>query len=293
MSDIQKSHMVPSGKEYVGEKIKLWKEVLQKTMSEVEKMDVTAVAKKLDQYKDVIPGKENKDNTFEMMALYQRAFSHLWKNTKVDARFGPETHSNLKTIQKEKLKFSENESDGFPGPKTTKALIELLSKVESARVVVPAPTVTDTNIQRQGPAVSAPSIVAPVVPITNNTSTVWRSTENRASTLDAKVDFTIEQNKANIAIWLAKEKSMIERLSWNGNFYNGSSPKLITYAIVRQIDGESYVFDKPNQDSRIVWRLNTKNEVIGSIQIDSKWAITNVQWAPMKNVVYMPTPDIK
>jgi hypothetical protein len=288
MSEIQKAHVFPSGKEYTGEKIKLWKEALQKTINEVEKMDATTVAKKLDQYKDVIPGKESKDNTFEMIALYQRALGLLWNETKIDARFGGDTYKQLKKAQAEKLKFTETDVDGFPGPKTTKALIELLGKSQPAAPVVVAPAAA---VERPAPTVSVAPVVAPAA--ASSASQTIRPQANPIAILDTKIDFAAEQKRALAAIGHAQEKSMIESLSWNGSFYNGSAPKLIDYAVVKQPDGELYVFDKPNQDSRTVFRMNTKNEVISSIQVDAKWAISNAKWAPMKNVSYMPTPEIK
>ena len=286
-------HMKPSGKEYTGEKVKLWKEALQKTISAVEKMDTTSVVKQLDQYKDVIPGKNSKDNTFEMIALYQRALGLLWHETKIDARFGGDTYKQLKKVQEEKLKFTGTDIDGFPGPKTTKALIELLGKSQPV-VAPPATTIAPSNtIQRPAPAVSA--VVASVASVAaSSPDPIVRPQANPIWTLDTKIDFAEEQKKALIAIGHAQEKSMIWQLSWNGSFYNGSSPRLIDYAVVKQPDWDLYVFDKPLKDSRMVFRLNSKNEVIGSIQVNSNGVTSNSKWKEeMKNVLYMPTPDIK
>lgn len=289
MSEIQTARMTPSGKEYTGEKIKLGKEALQNTISAVEKMDASTVAKELNQYKDIIPGKDNKNNTFEMMALYQRALGLLWYETKVDARFGGDTYTKLKTVQAEKLKFTGNDIDGFPGPKTTKALIELLWKPQNVVVTAPAPIV-----QKRAPAAS--ETVAPVTPVApvvaNSPVLIVRPQANPVAALDTKIDFSVEQKRASEIMELAKKPSMIQRMNGNGNFYNGSAPLLIEYALIKQGDGELYVFDKPNQGSRTVFRLNSKNEVIGSTQVNSDGTSTSPKWAPMKNISYMPTPTI-
>lgn len=301
METVNKAAMIPSKKEYSGEKIKLWKEALQKTINEVEKMNATEVAQKLDQYKDVIPGKTN-DNTFEMMALYQKALTFLGTKTKIDSRFGTETHTNLKTVQAEKLKFTGTDTDGLPGPKTTKALITELGKTQTSG----APAITVTPPATQKPAASVSAVVTPIVAsssanqrpatsaqVSSTASSIPARVNNPTSSiwvLDTKINFVEEQKKANEAITNAKKPSLI-LLSWNGNFYNGSSPNIIDYAIVRQPDGELYVFDKPNQDSRMVYRM-TNHLVTGSIQIDVKWGISQAKWAAMKNVSYMPTPTI-
>lgn len=90
--------------------------------------------------------------------------------------------------------------DGFPGPKTTKALIEALKKL-------------DTPVQ------------AKAVPTENG-----------------------EKIKIDEIIGNAKKNSMISRMSSAESFYNGSSPVLIDYAIIKQPDGEFFLYDKPSSD---------------------------------------------
>lgn len=46
----------------------------------------------------------------------------------------------------------------------------------------------------------------------------------------------------------AKKNSMISRMSSSESFYSGSSPALIDYAVIKQRDGEFYIYDKPSSD---------------------------------------------
>lgn len=118
--------------------------------------------------------------------------------------------------------------------------------------------------------------VTPVAPVAANSPVlIVRPQANPVAALDTKIDFAVEQKRVVEIMELAKKASMIQRMNGNGNFYNGSAPLLIEYALIKQGDGELYVFDKPNQGSRAVFRINSKNEVIGSIQVNSDGTSTS------------------
>lgn len=127
----------PSKKPYTGPKNNLTGEVLDTLTTRIRALDKVGVAKWLEEYKWIIPGKDTK-NTFEMMALYQQAI-YLFpgdQSQTIDGRFGPKTHISLRWIQKTILKFEDAECDGLPGPETTAALITALSRQGT---VAPAP----------------------------------------------------------------------------------------------------------------------------------------------------------
>jgi len=238
MSEI--ARMTPSQGEYKKEKYILWKESLEKTIEEVKNLSSKDVSERLKKYENTIPG-ATKENTFEMMALYQRALQLLWfKEIWITARFRTETFTTLEKAQSTKLGMKKG--DGFPGPKTTKALIEALKKL-------------DTPVQ------------AKAVPTENG-----------------------EKIKIDEIIGNAKKNSMISRMSSAESFYNGSSPALIDYAIIKQPDGEFFLYDKPSIDwIRTVYRTNNKYTMISSASVDKEWKITPISWIPI-NAPYMPTP---
>jgi len=70
----EKVTLTPSAKKYEGPKYDL-KEDLKILADRISKLDKTTTATELEKYKNIIPGKDAKVNTFEMMALYQRAMN--------------------------------------------------------------------------------------------------------------------------------------------------------------------------------------------------------------------------
>ena len=84
---------------------------------------------------------------------------------------------------------------------------------------------------------------------------------------------------------------MISRMNSTESFYNGSSPVLIDYAIIKQPDGEFFLYDKPSSDwIRTIYRTDSKHMIISSATVDQKWEIKTLKWEPIKKADYMPTP---
>jgi hypothetical protein len=136
MSEILKT--VPHQKEYNWAKIELWKEALKKTIEEVKSLDAKQTMDRLWKYKTTKPGLDSKDNTFEMMALYQRAIQLLWDGITpaINARFGTDLYKSLMKAQKDILKFTWKDgkiADGLPGPTTTTALIKALGELQATK----------------------------------------------------------------------------------------------------------------------------------------------------------------
>lgn len=104
-----------------------------------------------------------------------------------------------------------------------------------------------------------------------------------------------EQDKKNVtaSIENARKPSMISRLSWNGSYYNGSSPAIIQYAMIQQPDGEFYIYDIPNKWVRTVYRITATQEIKGISTVTEKWEIIQVKWESIKSAPYQPTPVIK
>jgi hypothetical protein len=272
MSEIHKAHMVPSTREYKGDKINLSNEAVKKIIDEVKDMNAMQVAEKLGKYKNTIPGKNKDDNTFEMMALYQRALTLLWTATSLDARFGAQTYSNLKIVQASKLGLKWKEADGFPGPNSTNAIIRILWEQATTKQPVPK------THEEKKPAVSISVVQKP---------------ESKGATVlpEAKLDIIKEQVRVKEIIANAQKPSMII-LSWNGSFYNGSSPKIIDYAVVKQDDGEFFIFDKPTPEwARMVYRTQANYNIISMSKITNAGLVTLINGAPMKGLQYQPTPS--
>lgn len=137
----------PKKNVYIWETIDFWKKALQETIEEVKSLDANQTMERLSKYKTTKPGLDSKDNTFEMMALYQRALQLLTSSSTlaIDARFGTDTYKALMKTQKETLKFTWKEADGLPGPKTTTALINALWEKSTKPVEIIIEKETDTD----------------------------------------------------------------------------------------------------------------------------------------------------
>ncbi len=70
---------------------------------------------------------------------------------------------------------------------------------------------------------------------------------------------------------------MISVLNKGGAFYNGSAPRLIDYAIIPQDDDEFFVFDKPVNNTRVVYRLDKTKQVIGIIDVTQAEKVTQLK----------------
>lgn len=110
----------------------IMKDALIQLTTRISTYNAPTVADELEKYRDTIPGKSKDTNTFEMIALYQRAMQLFDSTITVDGRFSTKTYSELKNIQssfgfieknKKKIIPSEGVMDGFPGPITTKVII--------------------------------------------------------------------------------------------------------------------------------------------------------------------------
>jgi hypothetical protein len=77
----------------------IMKDTLIELITHINILDAITVADKLEKYRDIIPGKSKDTNTFEMIALYQRAIQLFDSVIIVDGRFHTKTHSELKKIQ--------------------------------------------------------------------------------------------------------------------------------------------------------------------------------------------------
>ncbi len=152
--------MIPSGKKYEGPKYAL-KESLADLTQRIENLTQADVVKGLEKFKNIIPGKSADINTFEMMALYQKAMNYMDYDVTVDGRFGRETFKALTDTQRTNLKFTGDDIDGLPGPKTTEALIKALQKPASAPVqappVAPAPAKPASAPVQAPPVAPAPA----------------------------------------------------------------------------------------------------------------------------------------
>jgi peptidoglycan hydrolase-like protein with peptidoglycan-binding domain len=100
-----------------------------------------------------------------MVALYQAAMNLIEDGTDtlvdVDGKFGPKTHEGLKAIQRF-LKVAP--ADGLPGPKTTVALIEALTKSPvPIKVAFPAPAPAAKPVTNPSTVVNKP-VSVPVTP---------------------------------------------------------------------------------------------------------------------------------
>jgi hypothetical protein len=183
--------LYPSPKKYEGPKYDLTED-LNTLTTRIDALDESGVAKWLEKYIWIIPGKKDgSKNTFEMMALYQKAMKLLPGNQfpDVDARFWPETHKALKIVQKDILNFEKKFCDGLPWPETTEALIIALQsksavaapaapaapasappavtpaqKSAPAPATTPAPAVNVTPAPAAAPAPAKPAVSVPVTP---------------------------------------------------------------------------------------------------------------------------------
>ena len=239
----EKLRTFPSGKLYAGEIFKVGKDWLKRIIDPIIEMEKEKIVWKLSEYKNISSGK-NGVNTFEMMALYQRTINIINNNNdlKVDGRFWKHIFNSLKEVQT-KIGVA---SDGFPGPETTKALIEYLNK----------------------DAVDSGS--KPVV------SKIKEEQE---------IDFSTDQIIAN--------KAIIEAKKWiniNGSFYSSGDINNIDYALIKQPDGEYYLWDKSFDGVRNIFRLNADHKIIGMYTVSSNNLLLDGKWEYVDYNYNVPSP---
>ncbi len=121
------------------------------------------------------------------------------------------------------------------------------------------------------------------------TPTVVKPTQSEplVTAVEKAPDFTEEQKKADIAI-----RGAMKWMSINGSFYSQWDLKNPDYALVKQPDGEFYLWDKPVGDKRMIFKLNTQLKVIGCIPSQKNTVIT-VRSSNMTHVPYTPLEPAK
>lgn len=229
----EKIHTFPNKKPYTGDIFNIGKEELKKIISPIKDMSNTEVVENLVKYENTSPGKDG-ENTFEMMALYQRVINSINNNNelRVDGYFWKGIYNALKDIQ---AKIGAV-SDGFPWPETTKALIKYLN----SKAV--APEIKD-------------------------------------------IDFITDQINADKAILEAKKWVDI-----NGSFYSSGDINNIDYALIKQSDGEFYLWDKPVNGARSIYRLNTDYKVIGVYTVSLNNRLLDGRWEYVEYDYNIPAP---
>lgn len=109
------------------------------------------------------------------------------------------------------------------------------------------------------------------------------------------LDFTQENIRVRAIIEKAKSPSPISKWSGDGSFYNGISLRRIDYAVIKQDDGEYYVFDKPEAGIRKVYRTDGKMNVIAMASVDIMGTLTLLknQKESTLRAPFMPTLIVK
>ncbi|NDK19959.1 hypothetical protein GW819_03900 [Candidatus Gracilibacteria bacterium] len=239
----EKLRTFPSGKLYAGEIFKVGKDGLKKIINPIIEMEKEKIVGKLSEYKNISSGK-NGVNTFEMMALYQRTINIINNNDnlKIDGRFGKNIFNSLKEVQT-KIGVA---SDGFPGPETTKALIEYLNK-----------NMVDTSSKSVIPEIKE----------------------------EQEIDFSSEQIITNKAIAEAKKGINI-----NGSFYSSGDINNIDYALIKQPNNEFYLWDKPLNGVRSIFRLNADHKIIGLYTVSSNNLLLDGKGEYVDYIYNVPPP---
>lgn len=144
---------IPSNEKFNWEQKNISKEVLRSTVDKVQKMNASEVLTWLDKYKDINLWHDTTSdtNSFEMVALYQRAINLSWWSVTIDGRFWTKTYTALKSFQ-ETLWITGVDKDGFPGNKTTAKIIEQLVTLAASSKEGIAPTTAQTETQSETPA---------------------------------------------------------------------------------------------------------------------------------------------
>jgi hypothetical protein len=96
----------------------------------------------------------------------------------------------------------------------------------------------------------------------------------------------------------AMKYSPISRLNGglSGSYYSGSAPRRIEYAVVKQNDGEYFVYDKVDNGERRIYRTDKDFKVLVVARVDFMGKIiVEKQIGPqysIQSAAFMPTPKI-
>ncbi len=98
----------------------------------------------------------------------------------------------------------------------------------------------------------------------------------------------ISTNRILVALEQGTDEDTINSSSGSSYRYKKGSNTEIDYAQVIQSGKERYLFDKPENAARIVYRYGD-NKMLGSLSVESNGKITPLKWEKFE-APYMPTP---
>jgi peptidoglycan hydrolase-like protein with peptidoglycan-binding domain len=268
-------------------------------------MNAEEVAEWLKQFKAVSLNKIDASvNTYLMMALYQRALQFLgYPRIKVDGFFWGQNGRTLYLIQPSLWV----NPDGEPGPNTTRAIIVKLTHKKAKEGIAEKSTINlkelESKIARKLEAekrenagegkLSEREIAAlknlPAIKNTPPQETIPSKTAPEAIPQKA-IDMSAEYGNIQRIAKNARKNSPIQVLQPVGTIFSWESLVKIDYAIVRQTsDRDSYVFDKPENGIRTVYRLDEKNTILAIVKVSQDWKSNSLIWWTQFTAPYMPT----
>lgn len=112
----------------------------------------------------------------------------------------------------------------------------------------------------------------------------WKSESN----WEEKIDFSAEQKSLQNILQEVEKSSKLEYFSkfWNSK-YRWESIDAIDYALQEQNDTEFYVYDKPKDGERLVYRTNAQNSIIDIVKVKMNNEVTVIKWSLFKPT-YIP-----
>lgn len=168
--------------------------------------------------------------------------------------------------------------------------------------VEPIGTLGDLQIKDEESLVSWESLV-PVVPIVapkKRRIRIWQRVKHDwnhknlshsprpESGPEEKIDFSAEQKSLQNILQEVEKSSKLEYFSkfWNSK-YRWESIDAIDYALQEQNDTEFYVYDKPKDGERLVYRTDAQNSIIDIVKVKMNNEVTVIKWSLFKPT-YIP-----
>lgn len=100
------------------------------------------------------------------------------------------------------------------------------------------------------------------------------------------VDFTKESEHVKAALIEVRKKNMFSPLNRADVQLSGANPMDPSYALIRQPDGEYYLWTKPEGGKRMIFRLDAQENIVSSVSIDPQNQMTGLKGPEMHNLSF-------